>query len=91
MKKLKRVPDFRSEHEERKFWAEHDSMEFIDWQTAQRQRFPSLKPSFRTISLRLPMWIIEDLKVLANRRDVSYQSLLRVFLAERLDLERRRA
>jgi predicted DNA binding CopG/RHH family protein len=85
----KQIPEFRSEEDERNFWAEHDSTEFIDWQTAQRRRFPNLKPSLRTISLRLPVSMIEDLKVLANRRDVPYQSLLKVFLAERLERERR--
>jgi len=89
--KKKPVPEFRSEEEEREFWAGHDSTEFIDWQSAQRRRFPNLKPSLRTISLRLPVYMIEDLKILANKRDVPYQSLLKVFLAERLERERRRA
>ncbi len=85
----KQIPKFRSEEEECSFWAEHDSADFIDWQAAQRRRFPNLKPSLRTISLRLPVSMIEDLKVLANKRDVPYQSLLKVFLAERLERERR--
>jgi predicted DNA binding CopG/RHH family protein len=88
--KRKPVPEFRSEDSERKFWAEHDSTEFIDWQSAERRKFPNLKPTLRTISLRLPVSMIEDLKVLANKRDVPYQSLLKVFLAERLEKERRR-
>jgi predicted DNA binding CopG/RHH family protein len=87
----KQVPKIRSEDEERNFWAEHDSTDFIDWKAVQRRRFPNLKPSLRTISLRLPVSMIEDLKVLANKRDVPYQSLLKVFLAERLERERRRA
>jgi predicted DNA binding CopG/RHH family protein len=87
----KPVPEFRSEEDERNFWAKHDSTGFIDWQAAQRRRFPNLKPSLRTISLRLPVSMIEDLKVLANKRDVPYQSLLKVFLAERLERERQRA
>jgi predicted DNA binding CopG/RHH family protein len=86
----KKIPEFRSEEDERNFWAEHDSTDFIDWRTAQARRFPNLKPSLRTISLRLPVSMIEDLKVLANKRDVPYQSLLKVFLAERLERERRR-
>jgi predicted DNA binding CopG/RHH family protein len=86
----KQIPRFRSEEEERRFWAEHDSTEFIDWTAAERRRFPHLKPSLRTISLRLPVAMIEDLKMLANKRDVPYQSLLKVFLAERLEKERRR-
>jgi predicted DNA binding CopG/RHH family protein len=87
----KQIPEFRSGDDERKFWAEHDSTEFIDWKSAQRRSFPNLKPSLRTISLRLPVSMIEDLKVMANKRDVPYQSLLKVFLAERIELERRRA
>jgi predicted DNA binding CopG/RHH family protein len=86
----KRVPEFRLENAERKFWAEHDSTEFIDWPAAQKRRFSNLKPSLCTISLRLPVSMIEDLKVLANSRDVPYQSLLKIFLAERLEKERRR-
>ena len=89
--KKRHIPEFRSEEDERSFWAKHDSTEFIDWQAAQRRRFPNLKPSLRTISLRLPVSMIEDLKVLAHKRDVPYQSLLKVFLAERLERDRRRA
>jgi len=85
----KQIPKFRSEEDERKFWATNDSTEFIDWQSGQKRRFPNLKPSLRTISLRLPVSMIEDLKILANKRDVPYQSLLKVFLAERLEKERR--
>lgn len=86
----KQIPEFRSEEDERNFWAEHDSTEFIDWRSAQRHRLPCLKPSLRTISLRLPVSMIEDLKVLAHKRDVPYQSLLKVFLAERLEKEQSR-
>lgn len=89
--KKKRAPEFRSEDEEREFWAGHDSTELIDWQFAKRQKFPNLKPTLRTISLRLPVSMIEDLKVMANKRDVPYQSLLKMLLAERLEEERRRA
>ena len=83
-RKRNRCLSFQSEDEEREFWADHDSTEFIDWQSAERSKFANLKPTLRTISLRLPVSIIEDLKVLANRRDVPYRSLLKVFLAERL-------
>ena len=89
--KIKPMPEFQSEDAEREFWATHDSTEFIDWRSAGRRTFPNLKPTLRTISLRLPVYMIEDLKVLANKRDVPYQSLLKVFLAERLEKERRRA
>lgn len=85
----KKIPDFKSEDEERRFWATADSTEYLDWPAAKRTKLPDLKPSFRTISIRLPVSMIEDLKMLANRRDVPYQSLLKVFLAERLALERR--
>jgi predicted DNA binding CopG/RHH family protein len=87
----KQIPEFRTEDSERDFWAKHDSTEFVDWQTGHTRKFPKLKPTLRTISLRLPVSMIEDLKVLANKRDVPYQSLLKVFLAERLEKERRRA
>jgi predicted DNA binding CopG/RHH family protein len=89
--KKKPVPELKSEDEEREFWAKHDSTEFVDWQAAQRRKLSNLKPTLRTISLRLPVAMIEDLKVLANKKDVPYQSLLKVFLAERLERERRRA
>lgn len=89
--KKNRVPEFRTEDEARQFWGAHDSTEFIDWRTAKRYKFPNLKPTLRTISVRLPVSMIEDLKILANKRDVPYQSLLKVFLAERLQEERRRA
>lgn len=87
----KPVPKFRSEDEEREFWAVNDSTEFIEWESARPKALPNLRPSLRTISIRLPLAMIEDLKVLANKRDVPYQSLMKIFLADRLDQERRRA
>jgi predicted DNA binding CopG/RHH family protein len=87
----KPIPKFRTEDEERQFWDTHDSTEYVDWSKARRMKLPDLKPSLRTISVRLPVSMIHDLKVLANRRDVPYQSLLKVFLAERLAQERRRS
>ena len=84
----KRLPEFKNEDDERKFWATADSTKYVDWQAGKRKNLVRLKPSLRTISLRLPVSMIEDLKVLANRRDVPYQSLLKVFLAERLARER---
>jgi len=83
-----RLPDFKNEDEERRFWATADSTKYVNWQSGKRRKLVHLKPSLRTISLRLPVSMIEDLKVLANRRDVPYQSLLKVFLAERLAHER---
>jgi len=86
--KKKKIPEFKSEEDERKFWATADSAEYLDWSSAKRMKLVRLKPSLKTISLRLPVSMIEDLKMLANRRDVPYQSLLKVFLAERLASER---
>jgi hypothetical protein len=89
--KKKPMPEFRSEGEGREFWPGHDSTEFIGWRPGKRAKFPNLKPALRTISPRLPVSMIEDLKIPANERDVPYPSLLKVFLAERLKQERRRA
>jgi predicted DNA binding CopG/RHH family protein len=86
--KKKKLPEFSSEDEERTFWAAADSTKYVDWTSAQRTKPVHLKPSLKTISLRLPVAMIEDLKILANQRDVPYQSLLKVFLAERLARER---
>jgi predicted DNA binding CopG/RHH family protein len=87
---LKLVPVFASEDQEREFWSTHDTVDYIDWQQGQWATFPNLKPSTETISLRLPAALLADLKILANRRDVPYQSLLKVFLAERLAQEHAR-
>lgn len=84
------LPRFASEDAERDFWATHDSTAYIDWRNARPMRLPLLKPSTTTISLRLPADLLQDLKVLANQRDVPYQSLLKVFLAERVAHERGR-
>lgn len=87
-KKLKRIPDFASEAEERKFWVGTDTVDYIDWSRARVGVFPDLKPSTETISLRLPVSLLTEIKTQANRRDVPYQSLLKVFLAERIVSER---
>jgi predicted DNA binding CopG/RHH family protein len=84
MKRLKKIPTFRDEDAERVFWSRHDSADYIDWSQAKRVTLPNLKPSTRTISLRLPESMIAELKLLANRQDVPYQSLLKIFLAERI-------
>ena len=81
------IPRFASEGEERHFWETHDTGPFVDWNTAQAAVFPNLKPSTETISLRLPSALLAELKALANKRDVPYQSLLKVFLAERVSRE----
>lgn len=89
-KLLKALPRFESEDAERAFWSKHDSTEYIDWTQAETVVFPQLKPSTTTISLRLPDSLLEELKLLANKRDVPYQSLLKVFLAERIEGELRK-
>jgi predicted DNA binding CopG/RHH family protein len=83
------VPKFTSEDEEREFWATADSTKYIDWNKAKRSIFPDLKPSIRSISLRLPELLIANVKVLANKRDIPYQTLLKSFLAERVEKEMR--
>ncbi len=80
----KKVPKFKSEDSERGFWAAHDSTEYVDWKKAKRVVLPNLKPSVKTISLRLPESMLEELKLLANKRDVPYQSLLKIFLSEKI-------
>lgn len=86
----KRTPIFNSEEEERSYWAENDSIGVVDWSKARKVAFPKLKPSVKTISLRLPEMMLEEIKILANRMDVPYQSLMKIFLAERLDREMKR-
>jgi predicted DNA binding CopG/RHH family protein len=83
----KRIPKFKNEDEERAFWSTHDSTEYINWNQAERITFSNLKPSVKKISLRLPESMLEELKLLANKRDVPYQSLLKIFLAERIEKE----
>lgn len=83
----KKLPKFKSEAHERRFWLTHDSADYLDWSDAKEVIMPKLKPSTHTISLRLPQAMLEELKVLANKRDVPYQSLLKMFLSERIDKE----
>lgn len=90
-KKLKAVPKFRSDEEAGAFWMSHDAAEYLDLGKAQPVRFAKLRPSTATISLRLPQAMLEELRVLANERDVPYQSLLKVYLAERIAQERKPA
>src|SRR5262245_34973615 len=78
------VPAFANERDEHKFWQTHDTSALVDWEQARIAVFPNLKPSTETISLRLPTAVLSELKALANKRDVPYQSLLKVFLADRL-------
>jgi len=85
MKKLKKIPNFKNEEEEREFWASHDSTEYVDWSKAERVIFPNLKPSTETISLRLPEYLLARIKQIANFKDVPYQSLMKIFLAEKVE------
>ncbi len=86
----KNIPQFKNEFEERSFWQQNDSKDYIDWSEAEEVALPKLKPSTKTISLRLPESMLEELKILANKRDIPYQSLLKIFLSERIHLEQRR-
>ena len=85
------IPEFKNEDEERAFWATHDSSEYVDWSKAKRAVFPNLKPITRAISLRLPASMLDELRQMANQRDVPYQSLIKVFLRERMNQEYRTA
>ena len=85
MKKRKLSPRFKSEAEERKFWETHDSADYFDWSKAERAHFPNLKPSTTAISIRLPLGLLEQIKIAANKRDVPYQSLIKMWLAEKVE------
>ncbi len=87
MKKLKPIPKFKSEKEWARFWMTHDSTEYVDWSKARKAVFPNLKPTYKSISLRLPLFMLEEIKLLANKKDVPYQSLMKVFLAEKVKEE----
>lgn len=88
---MKKLPKFRTEREESEFWSTHVSTEYLDYSKAKLVLFPDLKPSTRTISLRLPESLLEHLKLLAHKRDVLYQSLLKIFLMEKVDEDLRQA
>lgn len=83
----KKIPEFQNEDEEREFWATHDSTDYLDWEKAQQVILPKLKPSTKKISLRMSESMLNELRQLANKRDVPYQSLIKVFLRERIDKE----
>lgn len=87
-KPRKKIPEFKTEVQEAGFWAEHDSTDYLDWSKAKYASFPNLKPSTKSISLRLPEGLLSDLKTLANKNDVPYQSLIKIFLRERIEAER---
>ena len=83
----KKIPTFKNEAKERSFWLTHDSADYLDWSEAVTPAMPKLKTTTQTISLRLPQPLLDDLKRLANKRDVPYQSLLKTFLADRIEAE----
>ena len=83
------IPAFKSEDQERKFWSDHDSTDYVDWSKATQPTFPNLKPSTTSISIRLPIAMLDELKALANRDDVPYQSLMKLYLSERIKRERK--
>jgi predicted DNA binding CopG/RHH family protein len=85
--KVKQIPKFKNEDEEREFWSIHDSTEYLDWSKAKKLRFSRLRPSVRSISLRLPEALLERIKLLANKHDIPYQSLMKVYLSERVEKE----
>lgn len=87
MKKLKQIPNFKTQDEEREFWNTHDSTDYIDWSKAERVVFPNLKPSTESISLRLPQALLARLKSLANAKDIPYQSLMKTILADKVKQE----
>jgi len=87
-KSKKVIPAFAHEDQERRFWAKEDAADYFDWEKAARPALPNLKPTTTAISLRLPSAMLEDLKSLANKRDVPYQSLMKLYLAERIGRER---
>lgn len=87
MKNLKKIPEFKNEQEEVEFWRTHDSTEYLDWSQAKKTVFPNLKPTTESISLRLPAAMLARLKELANEKDVPYQSLMKVYLSDRIEQE----
>jgi predicted DNA binding CopG/RHH family protein len=91
VRKLRKRPKFKNEKEEFEFWSTHDSTEYVDYSKAKRVVLPNLKPSTRAISIRLPVSLITHIKVLANKRDIPYQSLLKMYLIERVEEEFREA
>ena len=84
---MKKIPRFKNEQDEQVFWETTDSTEYIDWKKVEKALLPYLKPSVKKVSLRLPELMIDELKQLANKRDVPYQSLMKLFLAERIQQE----
>ena len=89
-RRIRKIPKFRGEDQERNFWASHDSTDYVDWRRSERVKLPNLRPTTRTISIRLPEFLIWELKELANGRDIPYQALLKHLLIERVEEELRK-
>jgi predicted DNA binding CopG/RHH family protein len=85
MKKLKKIPKFKSEDEERDFWATHSSVDYVDWSKGFIAKFPNLKPTTESISIRFPVSLLTEIKILANKKDIPYQSLIKLFVSEKLE------
>jgi len=83
-KKLKNIPVFRSEDEEREFWSTHDSTEYVDWNKAKEIIFPNLKPTVKPVNIKLPEWMLARIKSEANKNDIPYQTLIKIWLSEKL-------
>ncbi len=88
MKKDRIIPDFKNEDEEREFWAIHSPLDYFDIKDFKRASFPKLKPSVKSISIRVPEDMLAELKIIANKKDVPYQSLAKIYLARQISLER---
>ncbi len=88
-KKLKPIPQFKSENEEAQFWLSHESSDYIDWSKGVNAVFPNLKPSSKTVTIRFPQSLLDDLKVIANKKDVPYQSLVKIYLDQKVKEEQR--
>jgi predicted DNA binding CopG/RHH family protein len=87
MKKHVKIPKFNSKSDEREYWSKIDSTTLVDWNAAKAHTFPNLKPTVKSVSIRLPQSMIDELKVLANKSDVPYQSLMKIYLNERIQKE----
>jgi predicted DNA binding CopG/RHH family protein len=87
IKKNKKIPEFANENEEREFWLTHDTTDYLDWTQSKTVIFPNLKPTSQSISLRLPVWMLDSIKITANRQDVPYQSLIKMWLNEKIEIQ----
>ena len=87
MQKLKKIPRFKNEEQERQFWSDNDSAEYVDYSKTEQASFPDLHPTTKSISIRLPVYLMNRLKEIANKRDIPYQSLIKLYLSEKVEAE----